>query len=121
VREKTILIVEDDAAIRESLRDAFEDHGYRVRCAANGLEGLEALRRFERPCAVILDLMMPVMTGHELYDAMQTDPGLADIPVIVSSADPSGAPSGALLLKKPINLLAMLTTIQKFCQSSQTS
>lgn len=112
---KSILIVEDDADIRESLRDAFEDRGYQVRCAANGLEGLETLRRYERPCAVVLDLIMPVMSGNDLYDAMQADPELSHIPVVISTSDPSRAPSGVLLLKKPINLRTMLTTLDGLC------
>jgi CheY-like chemotaxis protein len=117
VKECTILIVEDDVELRESLRDAFEDEGYRVRCAGNGRQGLEALRQFERPCAVVLDLTMPLMTGHELYDAMQADPALADIPVIISTSNPSKAPSGVVLLGKPINLRAMLTAVDRFCHS----
>ena len=112
---KTVLVVDDDVDIRESLRDAFEDAGYVVRCAANGREGLEALRSFDRPCVVVLDLIMPVMTGNELYDAMQADPQLADVPVIMSTSDASRAPSGVLLLKKPINLQTMLATIGRFC------
>lgn len=112
---RRILIVEDEADIRDSLRDAFEDEGYVVHCAANGLEALQALRGLERPCAVVLDLVMPVMTGNELYEAMQADPRLADIPVIVSTSDPSRAPRGVLLLRKPIDLRTMLTAVQALC------
>ena len=111
---KTILVVDDDEDIRESLRDAFEDAGYQVRCAANGLEGLKALREFERPAVIVLDIIMPLMTGDELYDAMQADPKLADIPVILSTSDPSRAPKGVLLLRKPINLQTMLDTVGRF-------
>jgi two-component system chemotaxis response regulator CheY len=113
---KTILIVEDDTDIRESLRDAFEDEGYQVRCAANGLEGLEALRKFEAPSIVLLDLVMPLMSGNELYAAMQADPKLADIPVIILTSDPSRAPSGVVLLKKPIQIRTLLTTVERLCQ-----
>lgn len=113
MNQKTILIVEDDEDIRESLRDAFEDQGYVVRCAANGLEGLEALQQLERPSVVVLDLMMPVMTGNELYDTMQADPGLTDIPVIISTSDPSRAPSGALILKKPFDVRTILTIVER--------
>jgi CheY-like chemotaxis protein len=108
------LVVDDDEDIRESLRDAFEDAGYQVRCAANGREGLDALKG-ERPCVVVLDLIMPIMTGNEMYDAMQADPKLADVPVIMSTSDASRAPSGVLLLKKPVNLQRMLATIGRFC------
>jgi CheY-like chemotaxis protein len=108
------LVVDDDEDIRESLRDAFEDAGYQVSCAANGREGLDALRKV-RPCVVVLDLIMPIMTGNEMYDAMQADPQLADVPVIMSTSDASRAPSGVLLLKKPVNLQRMLATIGRFC------
>lgn len=111
--QRQILIVDDDPDIRASLRDAFEDEGYLVRCAENGRAGLESLRNEARPVAVVLDLLMPVMTGNELYAAMQADPGLADIPVIVSTSDPQHAPSGVVLLKKPVDLRKMLDTVEK--------
>jgi hypothetical protein len=50
-----------------------------------------------------------------MYDAMQADPKLADVPVIMSTSDASRAPSGVLLLKKPVNLQRMLATIGRFC------
>jgi CheY-like chemotaxis protein len=112
----TILIVEDDDDIRESLRDVFQDKGYHVRCASNGREGLDALRRFEPPSVVVLDLIMPVMSGGELYGEMKADPGLAEIPVIVSTSDPSQAPSGVLLLRKPLDVHAMLATVGRLCR-----
>lgn len=113
--QKKILIVEDDIDIRETLRDVLEDHGYRVECAGNGLEALDTLKRSEPPAAIVLDLIMPVMTGNELYETMQGDPDLASIPVIVSTSDPSRAPSGVLLMKKPVNLDMLLTTVARFC------
>ncbi|HEU4759170.1 MAG TPA: response regulator [Dehalococcoidia bacterium] len=113
--QRQILIVEDDPDIRESLRDAFEDEGYLVRCAENGRAGLESLRRHGPPAAVVLDLLMPVMTGNELYDVMQADPTLAGIPVIVSTSEPHRAPSGVRVVKKPVDLGAMLATIEGVC------
>lgn len=118
MRTKAVLVVEDEDDLRESLRDAFEDEGYVVRCAANGKEGLEALQQLERPCAVILDLIMPVMTGNELYAAMRANPALSDIPVIISTSDPSRAPSGVLLLKKPVSLQTMLMTVNRLCSET---
>ena len=116
---RTILIVEDDQDIRESLRDAFVDEGYNVLTAANGRDGLDVLRTHPPPCTVVLDLIMPVMTGNAMYEAMQADPALAAIPVIISTSDPSRAPSGVLLVKKPVHLQTMLTTVEKFCGSGQ--
>src|SRR5436190_416272 len=93
---KTVLIVEDEPDIRESLREVLEDEGYTVAVASNGKEGLAQLARLSKPCAVVLDIIMPVMSGNELYNAMQADPALAAIPVLVSTSDPTRAPSGVL-------------------------
>ena len=111
--QNTVLVVDDEADIRECLRDALEDEGYCVELAANGQEGLRALRRLQRPCAVILDIIMPVMSGNEFYAAMQADPALSDIPLVVSTSDPSRAPSGVLIMKKPVNLNRLLDTVAK--------
>jgi DNA-binding response OmpR family regulator len=112
---KTVLIVEDEIDIRDSLRDALEDQGYAVRCATNGREGLDFLRKFDPPCAMVLDLIMPVMNGNELYAEMQADARLATVPVVVSTSDPSRAPSGVLIMKKPIDLRRLLATIAGLC------
>jgi CheY-like chemotaxis protein len=110
---RTVLIIEDEADIRESLQDLLEDEGYAVAVAPNGKVGLEVLRRTVRPCAVILDLMMPVMSGNEFYAAMQADPSIADVPLLVSTSDPSRAPSGVLIMKKPINVNSFLSAVAK--------
>jgi two-component system, sensor histidine kinase and response regulator len=108
---KTVLVVDDEVEIRESLEEALQDEGYDVVVAANGREAMLALPRLARPCAVVLDIIMPFMSGAEVYAAMRIDPGLADIPVVVSTSDPSRAPAGALLMKKPIHLDRLLETI----------
>ena len=89
-----ILIVDDDADIRDSLQDFFEDEGFAVTTAKNGFEALERIDVASPPAVVILDLLMPVLSGAQLYERMQADPRLARVPVIVSTSDPSRAPSG---------------------------
>jgi CheY-like chemotaxis protein len=84
---KKILIVEDDECIRESLAHALKDEGYEVITAVNGDEGLERLWEC-LPDLVILDLMMPVMTGFEFKKIMDSHPDRVDIPVIVFTAQP---------------------------------
>jgi CheY-like chemotaxis protein len=111
---KTILVVDDDAQIRESLEDALKDEGYAVVTAANGLEAVDLLPRLERPCAVVLDLIMPVMSGPEFYRAMQADPRFSDLPVLVTTSDPSRAPEGLVTLRKPIGLDRFLATLKTF-------
>ena len=109
--QKTLLIVDDETDIRESLREALAEEGYTIFVASNGKEALQLLATLERPCAVILDIIMPQMSGTEVYLAMQSDPGLADIPVLISTSDPSRAPAQVPVLKKPINLDRLLTVV----------
>ena len=89
----TILVVDDEPNVRESLGDAFTDEGYAVVLAANGREALARARMLARPCVVILDLIMPVMSGDQVYAAMRADPALEDIPIVVSTSDPTRAPA----------------------------
>lgn len=109
-----LLIVDDEKDIRDSLEEFFVDEGYQVRTAANGEEALTAMKH-ERPCIVILDLRMPVKDGNEVYEAMQRDEKLATLPVVVSTSDPSSAPSGVLIMKKPINLSRLLEVVKRSC------
>ena len=81
-----ILVVEDDEVIRESMREVFELEGFDVVTACNGREALEVVRSGERPCAVVLDLFMPVMDGWQFLAEIDRDRELADLPVTVVSA-----------------------------------
>jgi CheY-like chemotaxis protein len=116
VTEKTVLVVDDEEDIRDSLQEAFSDEGFGVVAASNGRQALEMLGAMKRqPCAVVLDIAMPVMNGLELHAAMRANPALARIPVIVSTSDPSRAPSGVVVMKKPINLAHLLRTVADLC------
>ena len=110
-----VLIVDDETDIRDSLKEIFEDEGYVVKTAANGAEALALLANEDPPCAMVLDLIMPGVGGVEVYSKMQADARLRLIPVIISTSDPSRAPSGVLIMKKPIDLERLLGTIQKHC------
>jgi CheY-like chemotaxis protein len=107
---KTVLVVHDDIDLRESLGDVLRGEGYAVTLASNGREALDLLPELERPCAVVLDMTMPVMDGTELYRAMSEVPVLADIPVAILSSTPSLAPRGLPRMKKMSveRLLAMV-------------
>jgi two-component system, sensor histidine kinase and response regulator len=108
---RTVLVVDDEPDIRESLKDVLVDEGYQVMLAGNGREALALLPTAPRPLVVIMDIIMPVMNGTELYAAMQADAELRDIPVVISTSDPSRTPSGVPLMKKPINLGRLLAVI----------
>ncbi len=113
----SILIVEDDPEIREVLKMSIELEGYKVVTAANGQEGIEALRSVARPCLILLDLMMPVMNGWEFAEAIEADMILAQIPVVVVTAYPDKAESikSKSILKKPVDMNAMFHIIKEYC------
>jgi two-component system, chemotaxis family, chemotaxis protein CheY len=114
----SILIIEDDPAIRHVLREALSDEGYRVAEATNGQEGLDALAAShpDAPHAIVLDLMMPVMDGWR-FRAEQRQRDLApDTPVIVLSASRRAISAVAdldasLVIPKPFDLDELLSAI----------
>lgn len=110
----SVLIVEDETDLRESLREVLEDEGYEVQVAPDGREAMARLSSW-RPSLVILDLIMPIMSGDEVYEAMQSDPALASIPVIISTSDPSRSPSGVPTMKKPVDINGLLQLIDRLC------
>jgi CheY-like chemotaxis protein len=116
---KTVLIVDDDTVIRDTLADVISEEGYDAVTAVNGLDALDKLRSGVRPCVILLDLMMPVMTGAELYQEMQSDPVLADIPVVVVSADGNirakAKPFGGDYLAKPVKVDPVIQSVARHC------
>ncbi len=79
-----VLVVDDDAGLRDFLRSNLEIEGYLVREAASAEEGLEALGE-EQPDLILLDVMMPRMTGWEMLQRVQEKHGVGAIPVIMFS------------------------------------
>jgi CheY-like chemotaxis protein len=110
----TIVLAEDDVDVRETVSYLLEERGFDVVQTANGKECLEQLRTCD-PGLVLLDLMMPVMSGWQVLDALREDPRLAALPVVVISAVASltAVPMGATtLLKKPISMESLLRAIE---------
>lgn len=103
---RRVLVVEDIAGVREELRRILEQAAYRVETAENGQAGLRFLQRPPLPDLILLDLMMPVMTGFEVLAALRLQPHWAAIPVVVLTATP-GQTADKLqvdaVLKKPFN------------------
>ena len=62
-----------------------------------------------------MDLVMPVLDGQRVYQAMKADPALAEIPVIISTSNPSRAPSGVVVLPKPVRLERILEVLTDVC------
>jgi DNA-binding response OmpR family regulator len=84
---KTILIVEDEEAVRELEKFILEQQGYDVMEARDGLEGL-AKAEFRRPDLILLDLMMPDVSGGRMYDEMKEHPTTSGIPIVVVTGKP---------------------------------
>lgn len=112
-----VLIVDDEEDVRESLRDVIELEGCNAVLAASGEDALEILAE-RRPCLVILDLMMPGMSGREMLEQMRREPTLSDVAVVISTSAPERAPRGVPILPKPIDLGALCDWIHRSCTCS---
>ena len=114
---KTILIVEDDDSIRETLQSVLELEGHDVLAAENGQVGLELLKNNPKPCLILLDLMMPVMNGWDFAAALEKDNSLSTIPVIIISAYNEKAIhiKSKAILKKPVDINTLYGAIKEWC------
>jgi len=83
--EGGVLVVEDDAEVRQQVRLVLEQDGWIVTEAENGHEGLSRVAA-ARPQVVLLDLTMPVMDGFTFLEKLRAMPGCADLPVVVLTA-----------------------------------
>ncbi|RMF28596.1 MAG: response regulator, partial [Chloroflexi bacterium] len=113
---KTILVADDEANIRELLRQELTEAGYRVIEAADGPEALEKARR-ERPDLIILDVMMPGVSGFDVTSVLKADEQTQEIPILILSIIEDrerGLRLGAdAYLTKPVEVNALLTTIAR--------
>ncbi len=115
-----VLVVEDDADIRDAMVSILESEGYSVCAACHGADALAQLQAGSRPCIILLDLMMPVMDGWTFCEEREKDPSLAAIPVLVLSAvarqDPRNARMRAVEhLSKPLNVDKLLAAVERYC------
>jgi CheY-like chemotaxis protein len=118
---RPVLIVEDDADLREMMAQLLTLEGYQIETVANGREALEYLNDAPRPDVILLDLMMPIMDGWEFRRRQQNDPALADVPVIVLTAlDQAQARAddlnGVDFLKKPLDFDRLLELVRRRCR-----
>ena len=121
----TILIVDDDAGIRQLLVLFLEHKGYTAKTVANGLEALNQLQAAQPlPLLILLDLMMPVMDGATFRLAQLSDSRIAAIPVVVLSAAENIEAQAPLLtadayVPKPILFDSLLQIVEQYCQQSR--
>lgn len=110
-----VLIVDDEEGVRESLRDVVELVGCTALMAASAEEALALLSEC-RPCLVVLDLLMPGMTGAEMLETMRQTPALSTLTVVISTSAPERAPRGVAVLAKPIDVDALCVRIRSACR-----
>lgn len=120
---KSILVVEDNIDIQESLKATLENEGYSVFTADNGREAIDQLGKIPTPCLILLDLMMPVMNGWEFVEEISKDIMLSSIPIVVVTAigDSKNSPKTDGYIPKPINFDALIGAVCKHCGVSNTS
>jgi CheY-like chemotaxis protein len=108
-----VMLVEDEADIRDTLCELLQEEGMRVLTARHGQEALGLLERGEQVSVLVVDGLMPVMNGIELIDRLRASQRWAGLPVIFLSASTTVTPpDGVVVLRKPIALDKLIETIR---------
>jgi CheY-like chemotaxis protein len=120
----SVLVVDDDPAVRELLLVALTGEGYDVATVGNGREALHHLRSHAETCVIIMELVLPVMDGRAFRIVQLRDRSLAWIPVVMmsaaSDADRRARDLGArFFVRKPLNLDEMRHALRRIgcCQT----
>lgn len=115
--QRDVLIVDDDPDIRDAVGECLRYEGYGVHSAVDGRDALERLEFGLRPDVILLDLMMPILNGFDVLQALQARPDWKKIPVVVVSAnrgyeaeDLTGAVS---ILRKPVNVERLIRAVEQ--------
>ena len=117
----TILVVDDDPDIRQSIQWLLEDEGFQVRTAGDGREAVASALR-ARPDLIVLDMGLPLLTGEEVADALRA--ALSDPPpiVVITAAGNAAAKAqrcGAVAyLHKPFDLADLADLVQRYARPS---
>ena len=112
-----ILVVDDEPELLQALRVRLASEGFACETASNGREALERIKA-QRPDLIILDLIMPEVSGYEVCRQLQDDPQTAHLPVIVLTAVPQRAIvqtaelGAATILHKPFDTAILLATVR---------
>jgi CheY-like chemotaxis protein len=115
---RIVLVVEDDAALRQSICEVLEEEGYSAVGAADGSEALAYLRDHGPPCMILLDLMMPRLNGWEFRAEQEQDPRIAGVctTIMTAASNLVTRPLDAQhFLPKPIRLADLLDVVAECC------
>jgi CheY-like chemotaxis protein len=126
VPRETVLVVDDDEALRLALREILSEEGFRVGCVENGRQAIDVLTAGARPSVILLDLHTPEMDGLEFRRRQLTDPAIADIPVIVLTGDLEKEAEArqlgvAFYLKKPVPVPQLVDVVAHFAKRAADS
>ncbi len=116
---KSVLVVEDDVAIRETIVELLQSEGYDVVGKENGQLALDYLKGLnDLPSVILLDLMMPVMDGWEFRRSQMADNKISKVPVIVITADGNARDKAHRMdaqgwVKKPIKIDDVLEAVAR--------
>jgi CheY-like chemotaxis protein len=110
-----ILVVEDSAEVSEAIVVLLEQQGYKVNAAANGEEAMELLHQ-HKPSLVFVDLIMPVLSGLDLIDAMRMDETLSQIPIVAMTAS-NLRPHGVPTLRKPFGVGGLIGAAKQYVEA----
>jgi len=114
-QDRSILVVDDDAASTDSLTDILTAEGYTVATACNGKEALAHLRGAPPPRLIILDLFMPEMDGWEFRREQLKDATLRDIPVVVmTGASVYAGIDVNVIVHKPLDVARFVSLIERY-------
>jgi CheY-like chemotaxis protein len=113
-RRTTVLVVEDDAALRDFYRTELTIVGYRVVALSDGVAALQWLEG-ERPDAIVLDLGLPRLGGWDLHRELTSHPETRDIPIIVVTGQAADVNESdfACVVRKPIRSHELIATVQR--------
>ncbi len=119
---KTILIVDDDPGLQETLAAIVESEGYEAVVARDGVEALEKLREVE-PALMLVDLAMPRLDGQGLIEELERQGRRADIPIVVLTADVRAKQKALTVradgyVEKPFRISALLDEIDRLVRES---
>jgi CheY-like chemotaxis protein len=114
---QNVLVVEDHADLREMLAVLLESEGFQVQTASNGAEALTAMHA-TRPAVILLDLMMPVMSGDEFRRRQLAEPEYANVPVICMTAAHDGPQRAQRMhatqyFQKPVDFDQLITAVRR--------
>ena len=119
--KKLILVIEDDSAILDSLKQLLEMEGFEVATAMNGQDGIDLLKASDRlPQLILLDLMMPIKDGFEFRNEQMENPKFASIPILVMTAEGHQSErkdrlKAKAILRKPLDIDQLIDVERRNC------